>query len=43
MLDLINDYLKLGIDTAGDTSSVWPLTLATVLMAAMILNRQSKD
>jgi hypothetical protein len=43
MLDLINDYLQLGIEPTGDTSSVWPLTVATVLVAAMILKRQSRD
>lgn len=43
MLDLINDYLQLGIETHGDASSVWPLTVATVLVAAMILKRQSRD
>ena len=43
MLDIINDYLHLGVETGADTSSVWPLTVATVLVAAMILKRQSRD
>lgn len=45
MLELINDYLKLGVDVNmnNDASSVWPLAVATVLMAALILNRQSRD
>lgn len=43
MLDLINDYLQLGVDTVGDSTSVWPLAVATALIAAMILKRQSED
>lgn len=43
MLDLINDYLRLGLDANSDVSSVWPLAVATMLMAAKILNRQSRD
>jgi hypothetical protein len=43
MLELINDYLRLGLDANNDASSVWPLALAAVLMAAMILDRQSRD
>ena len=43
MLDLINDYLHIGVETANDSASVWPLAIATVLVAAMILKRQSRD
>jgi len=43
MLGLINDYLQLGVDHVGDNSSVWPLAVATALVAAMILRRQSGD
>ncbi len=43
MLDFINDYLQLGVDNAGSTLSVWPLAVATALVAAMILKRQSDD
>ncbi|RTL30340.1 MAG: hypothetical protein EKK47_10465 [Burkholderiales bacterium] len=43
MLDLINDYLLLGVKSTADSQSVWTLTVATVLVAAMILSRQSRD
>lgn len=43
MLDLINDYLRLGVASTADSQSVWTLTVATVLVAAMILSRQSRD
>lgn len=42
MLNLLNDYLKLGVESAGDQST-WPLAVATLLVAAMILKRQSRD
>lgn len=43
MLDLLNDYLQLGVDHTEATLSVWPLAVATALVAAMILKRQSDD
>ncbi len=42
MLNLINDYLQLGLESTGDQSA-WPLAMATFLVAAMILKRQSRD
>jgi hypothetical protein len=42
MLSLLNDYLKIGADSSGDQSG-WSLAVATVLVAAMILKRQSRD
>jgi hypothetical protein len=42
MLNLLNDYLRIGAESTGDQTA-WPLVMATVLVAAMILKRQSKD
>jgi len=42
MLDLINDYLLIGVASPA-SESVWPLAVATVLVAAVILKRQSRD
>jgi hypothetical protein len=42
MLDLINDLLQLGLPAqVEDGASLWPLTLATGLVAMAILRRQS--
>jgi hypothetical protein len=42
MLLLLNDYLKIGAESSGGESG-WTLAVATVLVAALILKRQSKD
>jgi hypothetical protein len=42
MLTLLNDYLQIGTESAGDQSG-WTLAVATALVAAMILKRQSRD
>ncbi|MES2089806.1 MAG: hypothetical protein V4532_07500 [Pseudomonadota bacterium] len=42
MLKLINDYLQLGVPSSDD-GMLWPLAIATVLAATMILNRQPRD
>jgi len=42
MLNLINDYLQLGVD-AGNEHSAWTLALAALFVAAVILRRQSRD
>jgi len=42
MLNMLNDYLKIGANTPGDESG-WALAMATVLVAALILKRQSRD
>lgn len=42
MLSLLNDYLKFGAESGGDESA-WPLAVATVLVAVLILRRVSRD
>ena len=42
MLNLINDYLQLGID-AGDEHSGWTLAVAVLSVAVVILRRQSRN
>ena len=42
MLNVIHDYLLLGAEPSGDPST-WPLALAVILMAVMLLQRQSDD
>lgn len=43
MLDLINNYLRLGLEANNEASSIWSLAVAVILMATMMLDRQSKD
>jgi hypothetical protein len=43
MLNLLNDYLQIGVDAPAPDAAGWPLTMAAVLVAALILKRQSND
>jgi hypothetical protein len=48
MLNMLNDYLRLGIEAGTGTGtgaefSPWPLMLAAALIAATILTRQSDE
>lgn len=42
MLELIKEYLRFGLESGAD-KSVWLLLITAVLVAAMILKRQSRD
>ena len=42
MLNLINDYLQLGVESGGDHGT-WTLAVAALFVAAVILRRQSED
>jgi hypothetical protein len=43
MLNLINEYLQIGIAPTGGDNSMWTIAIAAVCMAAAILRRQSDD
>jgi len=42
MLNLINEYLQLGVESAGDHST-WSFAVAVLFVGAVILRRQSED
>jgi len=43
MLDTLNNYLRIGIENGSADIPAWPLLIATALIAAAILRRQSGD
>ena len=43
MLDLLQNYLQIGIPAGAEPSSSWPLAIAAALIAVAILQRQSDE
>ena len=43
MLDLLQTYLQIGVENGAEPSSSWAWLIATALIAAVILQRQSDD
>jgi hypothetical protein len=42
MLNLINEYLQLGVESGADHSA-WTMAVAALFVGAVILKRQSED
>jgi hypothetical protein len=43
MLDMLKDYLQIGIAVGAEPFSTWPLMLAAALIAMAIMRRQSDE